>query len=501
MASETTEMSRDRRLSRAYTISAISVIAATTLFVLLVAGQGRGLYMTSGVWAGLAVDLADGMFYRPVHDADGFGGTRYMPLFFALHAAFLSIVKHPAGAAHAVVFLSAAGLIAGLYRFLRAFDLSPRMAAACSCTAMGALTIQYGLISTRGDMLAAALNVWGVSLCMGCLQRDSRRMVFFASVFFALAFMAKFTTVFGVAAVVLCFAMDGRWRHALSVGGLTAAFTLGMLCAVHVLSEGRALDSFLACAAGGTSIVDLLLSPFKFLYSARVDVSFLMFFVCACVALFNRPRWFADLPSLLFLCTLMVTVVIMSSPGTDLSHLIDLQVASVAIVAVQYSQGARPRKLEWGIAIAGIVGAIAIATTAIVLTIIVDESRWAQQDRIMEIVGEGDSPMLADDPWVPILANERPFVLDTFAVRTVSEQRPEVAEDLFAKLEGRFFRAVVLYLPQHLRDDDEATNGTWRGKRWFGELFYPPGFEDRLLSAYDPKAFIGEYIVLLPRSR
>ncbi len=455
--------------------------------------------MTSGVWAGLAVDLADTTFYRPVHSAEGFGGTRYMPLQFIVHAAFLSIMNRPAATAHAAVLLAGAALLSGLYRCLREFNLSTSLAWTCAAIAMAALTIQYALISTRGDLLAAALNVWGLAFCARCTATSSSRHLVFASIVFALAFMTKFTTVFGVVAALLWFGMNGRRTHAAMLGGLTAAFALSMLGIVHITSDGRALDSFLACAAGGTTLGDIAASPFKFLYAARVDPVFLIFFSCACVVFAKRRRPLSDLPSAWFLFTTLVTVFIMASPGTDLSHLIDLQVASVALTAVHISQSPMPRMMGRVLPVAGVVGGLITVTASLVLEIRAEDSRWRQQDRIMSAVGEGSAPMLADDPWVPILAGEHPFVLDTFAIRTTSEQRPEIAEDLFAKLEEHFFRAVVLFVPKHIRDSENATNGAWRGKRWYGELFYPPGFEEHLLNAYEPKAFIGQYVVLLPK--
>jgi hypothetical protein len=41
---------------------------------------------TSGVWTALADDLVHGDFYRPVQSTLGYGGTRYMPVFFSLLA-------------------------------------------------------------------------------------------------------------------------------------------------------------------------------------------------------------------------------------------------------------------------------------------------------------------------------------------------------------------------------------------------------------------------------
>src|ERR1700754_5108744 len=45
----------------------------------------------SGTWTGLAVDLANGEFYRPLVSADGFGGTRYFPLHIVLHAGAIKL--------------------------------------------------------------------------------------------------------------------------------------------------------------------------------------------------------------------------------------------------------------------------------------------------------------------------------------------------------------------------------------------------------------------------
>src|SRR5439155_54410 len=50
---------------------------------------------TSGVWTALAQDFANGILYRPTADAYGFGGTRYMPLFFVLHGTLIRLSVDP----------------------------------------------------------------------------------------------------------------------------------------------------------------------------------------------------------------------------------------------------------------------------------------------------------------------------------------------------------------------------------------------------------------------
>src|SRR2546427_9974680 len=50
---------------------------------------------SSGVWTALAQDFAKGVFYRPTVSAFGFGGTRYMPLFFVLPGALIRLAFDP----------------------------------------------------------------------------------------------------------------------------------------------------------------------------------------------------------------------------------------------------------------------------------------------------------------------------------------------------------------------------------------------------------------------
>src|SRR5256886_14799683 len=58
---------------------------------------------SSGVWTALAQDFARGVFYRPTADAFGFGGTRYMPMFFVLHGSLIPPSPDPVAAGGVLV--------------------------------------------------------------------------------------------------------------------------------------------------------------------------------------------------------------------------------------------------------------------------------------------------------------------------------------------------------------------------------------------------------------
>src|SRR5271157_822493 len=113
--------------------------AATALLALLVLARvqtgwrtGVSLTPTSGTWIALAVDLKDGMFYRPMYGDLGYGGTRYFPLHFVLHAALMKIGLGPEVAGHALEGVAGLALLFGIYRVLRQLRIAPPTAACLS---------------------------------------------------------------------------------------------------------------------------------------------------------------------------------------------------------------------------------------------------------------------------------------------------------------------------------------------------------------------------------
>ncbi len=462
---------------------------------------GIGLYMTSGVWAALAVDLADGMFYRPIVSDMGYGGTRYVPVHFMLHAGLIRLIGSPVAGAYLIAYTAGLALLAGLFRCLRKFDVPAGFAAACSILMFSALSVHACLFQIRPDILATAFNIWGLSFCITPNTRSARWIVI-AAICFTLAFMTKFTTVFGVTAVVGYWLLMGRRRDAAMLAGVTAGLTAIALFGVHIASDGRALESFLACAAGSTSLRTLLASPYRFLRTSRMDIAFLLTFAAALMVLFTRLReGIRDLPALFFLLTLGATIVIASDDGAGINHFIDLQIASGLLCVIHLAQKPANVFVRYALPAGGMIGAAAIGVAAIFVNTYYAESRYEQQEHIIDLTGVGEHPLLSDDPWIPILAGERPYVLDNFSLRTIAENDPTIADDLFTKLDRRFFRAAILfYGKQAPRGPNRNVNIEADARdRYYSWMLYPEGFFDRLTQNYAPIEFVGDYLVLLPR--
>src|SRR6266699_2557678 len=167
----------------------------------------------SGVWTALAQDLGRGIFYRPTADVFGFGGTRYMPLFFLLHASLIRLSLDPVVAGVTLTLASTALFDLGVLFVLRELGLDWSLAAPLSVLAHAAVAIQVLTLQVKGDFLAGALNLWGVYLGLRYARRPS--WPWFAACTLALlgAFLTKFTTVGGAVR------LDGQVEAAARRGG------------------------------------------------------------------------------------------------------------------------------------------------------------------------------------------------------------------------------------------------------------------------------------------
>ena len=143
----------------------------------------------SGVWTSLAMDMADGLSYRPLVGEGGYGGTRYFPLHFLLHAALIKWGEDPVNSGYFLAIASAVALLFGVYFLLRGLG-TPRRLAFCASPESG---------------------------------KSNRPRVSLAALFFTQAFAAKVTTVFGFLAAFAALFLSGRRKAAWRLCGLTVA--------------------------------------------------------------------------------------------------------------------------------------------------------------------------------------------------------------------------------------------------------------------------------------
>lgn len=465
------------------------VAVGTVLFTLLrlaieLPGYGAlARIHPSGGWAGLAYDLAhEGVFYRPLLSEMGYGGTRYFPLHVLLHAALLRAGLSLVVSGYVLTLGAQLALWLGTYALLRRCALPPRRAILFGALSLAFAANQLSLAVVRGDALPAALNIWGLCLCYG--PPDGKRSLLGAAVLFSLAILAKATCVFGWAAAILWLRSRGELRQAgflLAVPAVLIGIGFGL---VHVGSEGRFLASLQAVGSGGLGFADALRLPWTVL--TTVPPSDLVLLGLAGVVLLRMPAsGRRELLPLAWVGCLGVTLLLFTSPGIDFNHVLDQNVLALGLVAQQIPRwGARARI---GLAVLAAAALVGLLTTGLIFG-------WASQRphiaRILATSAGESGPLLAENPWFPLWAGERPYLLDAFNFRTAQTREPRLLPHLLDRLEQQHFRAVILL------HDLQRRSG---GKLHYRDIHFGVGFIEQLQRNYCCHQRIGSFYVWLPR--
>jgi hypothetical protein len=97
-----------------------------------------------------------------------------------------------------------------------------------------------------------------------------------------------------------------------------------------------------------------------------------------------------------------------------------------------------------------------------------------ERHELIAAVNSCDGPIVSESPMVPILADQRPVLLDPFAFHVVSLNRPEVGRDLVDRIRRREFACVVL-------EQDPAIPP---GHAWYSNVNLTASVRDAILESY-----------------
>jgi len=441
-----------------------------------------GVDHTAGVIIAMAADLTHGVFYRPLFGPEGYGGTRYFPLYFVLHAVLLKLHVPVLLGAYLLSLVAVLLLIVGVFYLLVRIGAERWLAAACAGTLLASVPARWAVISPHADALACALNVWGLVVIVG--PKRSTRRTLLAAMLFALAWSAKFTTCFGLAAAVLWLVNVGLRRRALQLAaGTTIGYSL-VAAVMAVFSHGRVVEIFRACAFGGMGwkrVIDGFPSMVRI--ALHNDLNIFLLFLFALTALMVELLEFPAkclkyLPVLFFIATTIATVVIFGSPGTTWNHLLDIQVAAVVLLGWLAAQPSQVQRQvgTYALAMATLIPA-GVGAAAVLLKQPAGPaltSNGSRLHRVVGLVGKSDRPVLAENPIIPVLAGRSPYVLDPWMFLLLRKRSPGFGEPLLERLHNRAFGAIVLSM-------DPETD---KGRDWYGTQHFGPGFAAALKENY-----------------
>jgi hypothetical protein len=447
---------------------AIRVVVALTAAVLVVDAavsiySGIYLNLGTGVWLALARDVHDGIFYRPIWNGVEYGGTRYFPMLF-VPIGVLMRIGVPAVPAGLIVSLG--GLAALLFAVVRLLD---RWAVPRPLTALGAALVaapyfvhQTGF-AVRCEPLAAAFAVGGL-VVIGQPRREplTTPRLLLAAVLFVGGFATKITCVYAPAAAVTSLLVARRWSEAARLALFTATAAIAFLLAVYVLSDGRALEAFRANALAGSDPGSLIgvvavIRPLQLIAGSHI---LSVVFVLAAAAVVLAWRRGAELPVLYLLAAFAVTAVIFTSPGTIItSQIVDAYAAAIVLIVIATARTRPPLRTVASVLLLGIgLWAAAQNTVRIVRHLKVDVPSAARdRSALLEALRSCNGSMISESAMVPILANQRPVMLDPFAFHVVGLTRPEVTRSLVDRINRQEFTCVIL-------EQDLTTD---RGRAWY----------------------------------
>ncbi|MDA1110804.1 MAG: hypothetical protein O3A78_13490 [Nitrospinae bacterium] len=463
---------------------------------------------TSGVWAALANDFAEGVFYRPVFDDTGYGGTRYMPLFFVLYGILISYFNDPVLSGLLLSLSTIVFLDWGSYVLLRQLGIKKNFALAFTFLVHASIAFQLLTLEFRGDFLAAGLNVWGIVFALKHLRTNSRGHLTLSAVFFTGAIFTKFTTIGGLVTIAFLFLIQKKKSSAITLTGLTAVTTLGLLFGVNEWSHGKALASFQACALGGFNLTYALKTPLWFLTVIVQDPFFLALLGLAIyLVTMTLTAQCKSFITLYFCFTLVSTFLIFSSPGTDSNHLIDLLIACILVTASQFQTNQKfssAYNLYFLFTVIGILFMWIPGTLSIKDHIeSVGRPTRTTIQTLAEKLGPENKNILSENPLVPLLMGQRPFVLDAFSLRLLAQKSPVVHEDFIRRLKDQFFEAIILLdwsgAPLDQLEDAMEKHSSLGVDRFYGEVHFPPGFLDLMKKHYALSFVERPFVIYKPK--
>jgi hypothetical protein len=449
----------------------------------------------TGIWVTLAQSLREGVFYPPVEQDGHYAGTRYVPVFFVLVSGLSEITADYVVAAKLAALLAVVTLLGVIFAATRGVTGRSADGLVTMAVFLAFLEGRDALLSPHADALAVALSVGGLLLC--ARERPGKATLVAAALLFALAVLTKVTSVPGPAAGCVTLFFRDR-RSGLLLAGLTGAFAAGGLLAVDALSGNRFLDNLRAVSSGGELGESLHTAPAALLGTLKQSAHFsLVVPIVLPVAAFALARhamerrfctwdWYS-------LFAWVSAAVVLTVPGTDRNHLLELEVSAVLVLAAwlrpdEHLQPTRTELVARGVIVA-----------AIVLALVRDARAWAggpEPDAVPtpvlveELAGEG--PLLSEDATAPVLLGRRPVLLDPYSYRVLIERGRVNPNELAGRVRRREFTALVLL--RDLHDPNHPLNPP------YNQMHFGAMVTDAIREEYQLERRTGPYYVFRPRA-
>jgi hypothetical protein len=464
----------------------IVCVATLTVIVLIadsISSITSGMYLNlgSGVWLALARDAYDGVFYRPLWNGSEYGGTRYFPMLFVSTAGLMRLGLGAVAAAVSVSMIGLGAMGGAVAFFLRRLGAPWSLVIFGSSLSVAPYFVHQTAFAIRCEPIATAFAVAGLATITPLEARaNSNRHVVLAAALFIAAFMTKITCVYAPAAGTLALLLSNDYRAAVKLAVITTVGAIVLLLLVNSISGGHAIESFRACALAGSSVLSLLSRAAVTRAIQLIGTSNLLtvVFLLTLLSLAASPLAWRALPVLYLSATAAITAIIFTSPGTILtSQIVDAYVAAIVVLTTIVA-GQCGRLRVFGSLALVVLGTWMAAQNVgrVVTTVNQGAVRAGVTDRreLIAHLHTCHGSILSESPLIPLIAGQRPVLLDPFAFHVVALNRSDIERSLIERINRREFTCVVL----------EQDPNTARGRAWYSNVNLTGGVIDAILHHY-----------------
>jgi hypothetical protein len=287
-----------------------------------------------------------------------------------------------------------------------------------------------------------------------------------------------------------------------------SALALAGLALVELLSAGRFSENLFGLSASAfeepfPALVAGAARKLVSLSETGADATWLLAPVALTGVLLAVRRRQLSVYELSLLLAIAVTAVIMADAGAGDSHLLDVHVLLVVVVAEVWRQHVAAATEERASLVAPLIAmTVLLAIVGSYATQLAEKTRVAarvalgrEENRFaleeLRRVVPPNASILSEDPTVPIVLGKRPVVLDAFMLARIGRSHPEWVEMLERRLDAKEFDRVVLFhRPGFVLDGD---NPFWR------DTHFGAGVVEAIARNYRSAHVASGYDILVPR--
>jgi hypothetical protein len=445
-------------------------------------GDRYNVDFIGGIWIALAHHVNSGTLYPPLYDGASFGGTRYMPVFFVLHAGVAQLVgDHYVLAGKLLTFATLSVLIGLTFVVIRRMSVPRSVAALLAMLVVLTGPGFHAATSIRADALAALFQLSAVTL----IARRGSRAAAPAAALSALGVFTKLSAVWAPAAIAVWLFVHHRrecLRFAATFGGLIVAGG----CAVQIASNGSFLANLAVMTFGGVhaglaakrSTIYMLE---MFVREAPAIWALVPFMIGSCALAARRRE--LNVYHLAWFTAVAVLLAVMADSGTDANHFVEPIVLGCIVAGALWQVDT---SCSSPIRVGLVLATLWVAGTALVL-----HARLLAHEPLIPLLNRPDNVLpcgasagrscltvdallakirpaarvLSEDPSIVVARGDIPTVLDPWAIPRIEARHPGWVASLAARIDAGEFDWVILLMRYETTDPDF--------RLWYADEFGP----------------------------